>query len=119
MSLEVGGRGACEGGGWLQNHKECKRMLWPGGGRLDSESKQLHETVIIFMSLGVGVRGEWPQNGTVGIFMILEVGGKLAAGLRIRRNAWAVIIFKVFEVLRTHGIILHRTVIIFIVCSRP
>ena len=51
-----------------------------------SESQGMHRSVIIFMSLGVGVRGEWPQNGTVGIFMILEVGGKLAAGLRIIRN---------------------------------
>ena len=43
-------------------------MLWPGGGRLDSESKELHETVIIFMSL--------------------EVGGRGASGFRIIRNAW-------------------------------
>ena len=74
MSLEVGGRGAHEGGGWLQIHKKCIGMLsfswfgeWAGGGRLVSESKQLHETVIIFMSL--------------------EVGGRGASGSRIIRNA--------------------------------
>ena len=45
-------------------------MVWGvgGRGRLGSESKELHETVIIFMSL--------------------EVGGRGAGGSRIIRNAW-------------------------------
>ena len=65
---------AREGGGWLQNHKKCIGLLsfswfwkWAGGGRLGSESKELHRTVIIFMSL--------------------EVGGRGASGFRIIRNA--------------------------------
>ena len=100
MSLEVGGRGAREGGGWLQNHKECRRMLrisvlgeWAGGGRLGSESKELHETVIIsclwkWVGGGRVAPESQEMHGTVSIFMVWEVGGKLAAGLRVNRNAY-------------------------------
>ena len=68
-------------------------MLWPGGGRLDSESKELHETVIIsclwkWVGGGRVAPESQEMHGTVSIFMVLEVGGKLAAGIRIIRNAW-------------------------------
>ena len=38
------------------------------------------------------------MHRTVIVFMVLEVGGRGAAGFRIIRNAWAVIIFMVMEV---------------------
>ena len=63
-----------ERSGWLRNHKKCMEChafawfwKWAGGGRLGSESCEMHRTVIIFMSL--------------------EVEGRGASGLRIIRNA--------------------------------
>ena len=63
-----------ERSGWLWNHKKCMEChafswfwKWAGGGRLGSESWEMHRTVIIFMSL--------------------EVEGRGASGLRIIRNA--------------------------------
>ena len=95
MVLGMGGRGAAglrilrnakdchhfrgfesarDGCGWLQNHKKCIGLSsfawfwkWAGGGRLGSESKEMHRPV--------------------SIFMVLEAGGKRAAGRRIIRNA--------------------------------
>ena len=103
------GRGR-EGGGWVQSHKKCTgpssfSWLWKlaGGGRLASESYEMHETVINFMVLEVGGRGavdfriirktldnhyfhgfgrgqlaseSWEMQRTVNIFMVLEVDGR-------------------------------------------
>ena len=43
------------------------------------------------------------MHRTVIIFMIWGVGGREAAGVRIIRNAWAVIIFMVLEVGKRGG----------------
>ena len=70
MVLKVDGRG----GGWLQNHKKCKGpssfswfWKWVGQGRMAPESEEMLGTVIIFI--------------------VLEVGGRGAAGSRVIRNA--------------------------------
>ena len=61
------------------------------------------------------------MHGTVSIFMVLEVGGKLAAGLRIIRNAWDCYHFQSFRSASNtwNNYHLHRTVIIFIVLEVP
>ena len=73
-----------------------------GRGPLGSESKELHETVIIsclwkWVGGGRVAPESQEMHGTLSIFMVLEVGGKLAAGIRIIRNAWDCYHFQSFR----------------------
>ena len=63
-----------EGSGWVQNHTKCMELAsfsclgkWKGGEQVASKIHKKHIK-------------------TVGIFMVLEVGGKGTSGLRFMRN---------------------------------
>ena len=88
------------GGGWLgQNHKKCIELASfscfgkrEGREQVASDTHKKHIKLSAFSWFGKWAgRGRvasesYEMNGTVNMFMVLEVGGTGAARLRIIRN---------------------------------